>query len=124
MPNTSDILTVSLSLSSHTSFLSHFSKLSFTFSMTQSPRGQRPEIIKLQNSLKPLLFNLIPFYLFPSKKQNHKQLMKVPSSMLIIIFLSLLPLLLQPSHSATILVDGVSEWKNPTVHIGDSIGKY
>ncbi|GMY29473.1 early nodulin-55-2 [Fagus crenata] len=47
--------------------------------------------------------------------------MKVPSSMLIIIFLSLLPLLLQPSHSATILVDGVSEWKNPTVHIGDSI---
>ncbi|KAK4601707.1 hypothetical protein RGQ29_011017 [Quercus rubra] len=46
--------------------------------------------------------------------------MKVPS-MLIIVFLSLFALILQPSHSTTILVDGVSEWKNPAVHIGDSI---
>ncbi|XP_050269384.1 early nodulin-55-2 [Quercus robur] len=46
--------------------------------------------------------------------------MKVPS-MLIIFFLSLFALILQPSHSTTILVDGVSEWKNPAVHIGDSI---
>ncbi|KAK4280221.1 hypothetical protein QN277_011869 [Acacia crassicarpa] len=42
------------------------------------------------------------------------------------MFLSLLPILLLPlffqcCFCATILVDGASEWKNPTVHIGDSI---
>lgn len=39
------------------------------------------------------------------------------------IFLCLLSSLFQHSHSTTILVDGVSEWKNPTVHVGDSISK-
>ncbi|OIV98870.1 hypothetical protein TanjilG_21701 [Lupinus angustifolius] len=38
-----------------------------------------------------------------------------------IFFFSLLPLLFQSSHCITILVDGSSEWKNPNVHIGDSI---
>nr|XP_011458502.1 PREDICTED: uncharacterized protein LOC101293943 isoform X2 [Fragaria vesca subsp. vesca] len=36
-------------------------------------------------------------------------------------FLGLLSLLFQHSHSTTMLVDGISEWKNPTVHVGDSI---
>lgn len=40
------------------------------------------------------------------------------------IFLCLLSSLFQHSHSTTILVDGVSEWKNPTVHVGDSISKF
>ncbi|KAF3445504.1 hypothetical protein FNV43_RR10680 [Rhamnella rubrinervis] len=39
----------------------------------------------------------------------------------IFCFFSLLYLLVQPSHSSTILVDGVSEWKDPIVHVGDSI---
>ncbi|BFG40782.1 hypothetical protein CerSpe_270560 [Prunus speciosa] len=38
-----------------------------------------------------------------------------------LIFLCFLSFLFQHSHSTTILVDGVSEWKNPTVHVGDSI---
>ncbi|BAT94320.1 hypothetical protein LR48_Vigan02g202000 [Vigna angularis] len=38
-----------------------------------------------------------------------------------ILFFLLLPSLFKLSHSATILVDGSSEWKNPTVSIGDSI---
>ena len=38
-----------------------------------------------------------------------------------IFFFTLLPLLFHYSHCTTILVDGSSEWKNPTVHIGDSI---
>ncbi|KAJ7969801.1 early nodulin-like protein 1 isoform X2 [Quillaja saponaria] len=42
-------------------------------------------------------------------------------SSFLIYFFSLLPLLFQPSHSNTILVDGFSEWKSPIVHIGDSI---
>ncbi|XP_037496213.1 zyxin isoform X1 [Jatropha curcas] len=33
----------------------------------------------------------------------------------------LLSLIFQICNSTTILVDGVSEWKNPTVHVGDSI---
>ncbi|CAB4289222.1 unnamed protein product [Prunus armeniaca] len=37
-------------------------------------------------------------------------------SMLIFIFLCFLSFLFQHSHSTTILVDGVAEWKNPTVH--------
>ncbi|XP_020232109.1 uncharacterized protein LOC109812533 [Cajanus cajan] len=39
----------------------------------------------------------------------------------LVLFLFLLPPLFRLSHSATILVDGSSEWKNPTVSIGDSI---
>ncbi|RDY04844.1 hypothetical protein CR513_11386, partial [Mucuna pruriens] len=39
----------------------------------------------------------------------------------IFFFTLLLPLLFHSSHCTTILVDGSSEWKNPTVHIGDSI---
>ncbi|KAK7315261.1 hypothetical protein VNO77_33799 [Canavalia gladiata] len=38
-----------------------------------------------------------------------------------IFFFTFLPLLFQSSHCTTILVDGSSEWKNPTVQIGDSI---
>ncbi|KAJ6335856.1 hypothetical protein OIU78_012459 [Salix suchowensis] len=45
--------------------------------------------------------------------------MKIPSMLLLL--LSLLSLLSQPSCSTTILVDGVSEWKDPGVYIGDSI---
>jgi hypothetical protein len=47
--------------------------------------------------------------------------MKVSS--MLIFFLSLLLSLFQASLSTTILIDGVSEWKNPA-HIGDSISKY
>ncbi|XP_050366259.1 uncharacterized protein LOC126784790 [Argentina anserina] len=36
-------------------------------------------------------------------------------------FMCLLSLHFQHSHSTTILVDGVSEWKDPVVHVGDSI---
>ncbi|XP_044475215.1 uncharacterized protein LOC123203102 [Mangifera indica] len=43
------------------------------------------------------------------------------SSFLLFFFLSVLPLLSQPSQSTAILVDGVSEWKSPTVHVGDFI---
>lgn len=59
-----------------------------------------------------------------------KQLfMKISNSMTIIIFFffSLLISLLvniQPCQSTTLLVDGVSEWKHPVVHVGDSISKY
>ncbi|XP_052723229.1 uncharacterized protein LOC108345367 isoform X1 [Vigna angularis] len=38
-----------------------------------------------------------------------------------IFFFTLLPLLFPSSHCTTITVDGSSEWKNPTVHVGDSI---
>ncbi|KAK7364486.1 hypothetical protein VNO80_13183 [Phaseolus coccineus] len=38
-----------------------------------------------------------------------------------IFFFTLLPLLFHSSHCTTITVDGSSEWKNPTVHVGDSI---
>uniref|UniRef100_A0A5B6YHK9 Putative Cupredoxin superfamily protein isoform 1 n=1 Tax=Davidia involucrata TaxID=16924 RepID=A0A5B6YHK9_DAVIN len=42
------------------------------------------------------------------------------SSMIVFLF-SFLTLLFQLSHSTTVVVDGVSEWRNPTVHVGDSI---
>ncbi|KAI4348097.1 hypothetical protein L6164_008858 [Bauhinia variegata] len=42
-------------------------------------------------------------------------------SLFLIFFFSLLSLLIQSSNCTTILVDGASEWKNPIVHIGDSI---
>ncbi|XP_022765859.1 uncharacterized protein LOC111310680 [Durio zibethinus] len=45
--------------------------------------------------------------------------MKIFSMLIFLIFL-LFPFFLA-SQSATILVDGVSEWKNPSVHVGDSI---
>ncbi|KAJ6681494.1 hypothetical protein OIU74_019890 [Salix koriyanagi] len=47
------------------------------------------------------------------------QLMKIFSMLLFL--LSLLSLLSQPSDSTTIMVDGFSEWKDPSVYIGDSI---
>ncbi|XWS23552.1 hypothetical protein CRYUN_Cryun28dG0024800 [Craigia yunnanensis] len=40
---------------------------------------------------------------------------------MLIFLISLLSPFFLASHSATILVDGVSEWKNPSVHVGDSI---
>ncbi|KAK8580172.1 hypothetical protein V6N13_143297 [Hibiscus sabdariffa] len=40
---------------------------------------------------------------------------------LLIFLISLLFPFFLASQSATILVDGVSQWKNPTVHVGDSI---
>ncbi|XP_002265483.1 early nodulin-like protein 14 [Vitis vinifera] len=43
------------------------------------------------------------------------------SSMLVVFFTSFLTLLFQLSLSTTVVVDGVSEWKNPIVHVGDSI---
>ncbi|KAK6115067.1 hypothetical protein DH2020_007336 [Rehmannia glutinosa] len=43
-------------------------------------------------------------------------------SSMLFLFLSLVtPLLFQLSESATFVVDGVSEWKNPHVQIGDSV---
>ncbi|XP_028106895.1 uncharacterized protein LOC114305946 [Camellia sinensis] len=47
-------------------------------------------------------------------------IMEVPSR-LVFLLVSLLSLVFSLSDSATVVVDGVSEWKNPTVHIGDSI---
>ncbi|XP_040995859.1 uclacyanin-3 [Juglans microcarpa x Juglans regia] len=47
--------------------------------------------------------------------------MKASSMLFFFSFIFLVCSLLQPSHSIKILVDGVSKWKNPTVHIGDSI---
>ncbi|KAK6131472.1 hypothetical protein DH2020_034780 [Rehmannia glutinosa] len=43
------------------------------------------------------------------------------SSMLALFFSLVTPLLFQLSQSATFVVDGVSEWKNPHVQIGDSV---
>ncbi|KAI3686056.1 hypothetical protein L1987_79726 [Smallanthus sonchifolius] len=45
--------------------------------------------------------------------------MKYIKSVMIFTFISLF--LQQFAHSATLVVDGVSEWKNPTVQVGDSI---
>ncbi|XP_059630492.1 early nodulin-like protein 15 [Cornus florida] len=43
------------------------------------------------------------------------------SSMLVFLF-SILSLLFKLSHSKTVItVDGYSEWRNPSVHVGDSI---
>ncbi|XP_015886425.3 early nodulin-like protein 18 [Ziziphus jujuba] len=51
--------------------------------------------------------------------------MKISSPMPTIIFFSSLVISLlvniQPCQSSTLLVDGVSEWKHPVVHVGDSI---
>ncbi|EEF38029.1 conserved hypothetical protein [Ricinus communis] len=41
--------------------------------------------------------------------------------MLLLLLLAFLSWLSQPSYSKTILVDGVTEWNNPNVHVGDSI---
>ncbi|KAL7162384.1 hypothetical protein ACSBR2_042799 [Camellia fascicularis] len=46
--------------------------------------------------------------------------MEVPFR-LVFLLVSLLSLVFSLSDSSTVVVDGVSEWKNPTVHIGDSI---
>ncbi|KAI3464669.1 hypothetical protein Pfo_021332 [Paulownia fortunei] len=43
------------------------------------------------------------------------------SSMLILLFSLLTLLLFQFSETATVVVDGVSEWRNPQVQIGDSV---
>ncbi|KAA8537904.1 hypothetical protein F0562_027516 [Nyssa sinensis] len=45
------------------------------------------------------------------------------SSKLVFLF-SYLTILFQLSHSTTVVVDGVSEWRNPTLHVGDYISKY
>ncbi|KAL8243235.1 hypothetical protein R6Q59_009493 [Mikania micrantha] len=45
--------------------------------------------------------------------------MEVKNVMMIFTFITLF--LQKFAHSATLVVDGVSEWKNPTVQIGDSI---
>ncbi|KAG8378101.1 hypothetical protein BUALT_Bualt08G0103200 [Buddleja alternifolia] len=42
-------------------------------------------------------------------------------SMLIFILSVVIPLLFELSESATIVVNGVSEWKNPQLQIGDSV---
>ncbi|KAK3043876.1 hypothetical protein RJ639_000575, partial [Escallonia herrerae] len=43
------------------------------------------------------------------------------SSVLLFFLFSLLSLLFQHGHCSTVVVDGVSEWKNPTVQAGDSV---
>ncbi|KAK3230113.1 hypothetical protein Dsin_001994 [Dipteronia sinensis] len=43
------------------------------------------------------------------------------SSMLVFFLLSVLCVLIIQAQSTTILVDGVSDWNNPSVHVGDSI---
>ncbi|KAK2659035.1 hypothetical protein Ddye_005568 [Dipteronia dyeriana] len=43
------------------------------------------------------------------------------SSMLVFFLLSVLCVLIIQAQSTTILVDGVSEWNNPSVHVGDSV---
>ncbi|KAF4354226.1 hypothetical protein G4B88_006977 [Cannabis sativa] len=47
--------------------------------------------------------------------------MEFSISYLIILLSILLSLLSQTCQSTKILVDGVSEWKDPTVHVGDSV---
>ncbi|GKU90678.1 hypothetical protein SLEP1_g4645 [Rubroshorea leprosula] len=47
--------------------------------------------------------------------------MQISSSLMLTFLLLSLSLFPHPSHSTTVLVDGVSEWKNPIVHVGDSI---
>lgn len=43
----------------------------------------------------------------------------------VIIFFTFITLFLQHfTHSSTLVVDGVSQWKNPSVQIGDSISKF
>lgn len=46
------------------------------------------------------------------------------SSMLIFLFSVVALLLFQFSESATVVVDGVSEWKNPQLQVGDSVSKF
>ncbi|KAF8404432.1 hypothetical protein HHK36_009317 [Tetracentron sinense] len=53
------------------------------------------------------------------QRQRKRTLMETFS--MLILFLSFLTLLFQPSYSKTIVVDGVEEWRNPSVHVGDSI---
>ncbi|XP_076946149.1 uncharacterized protein LOC143617497 [Bidens hawaiensis] len=43
------------------------------------------------------------------------------SVIMIIIFTFITMVLQQFAHSATVVVDGVTEWKNPTVQVGDSV---
>ncbi|XP_057503684.1 early nodulin-like protein 18 [Actinidia eriantha] len=47
--------------------------------------------------------------------------MESPSRLVFLLISLLTSLLLQFSDSATLVVDGVSEWRNPSVHIGDCI---
>ncbi|KAJ9166813.1 hypothetical protein P3X46_021510 [Hevea brasiliensis] len=47
--------------------------------------------------------------------------MKISFMLSFLLLFLLLSLLCQHCHSAKIFVDGVSEWKNPSVHVGDSI---
>ncbi|EXC19886.1 hypothetical protein L484_017863 [Morus notabilis] len=47
--------------------------------------------------------------------------MKFLSTLIVVFFSLFLSLLFQASQSTTILVDGVSEWKDPIVHVGDSV---
>lgn len=64
------------------------------------------------------------FFLSSKTKQVHETIIMSFSPILSFFFFSTLTFLFLSSHSSTILVDGTSEWKNPTVYIGDSIGKY
>ncbi|XP_057502089.1 early nodulin-like protein 9 [Actinidia eriantha] len=47
--------------------------------------------------------------------------MEAPSRLVFLLIYLLTSLLLQFSDSTKLVVDGVSEWRNPSVHIGDSI---
>ncbi|KAI7743921.1 hypothetical protein M8C21_002243 [Ambrosia artemisiifolia] len=52
-------------------------------------------------------------------EKTRKIPMEFKKSVMIFIFITMF--LQQFAHSATLVVDGVSEWKNPTVQVGDSI---
>ena len=45
------------------------------------------------------------------------------SSSKLVFFFCILSLFSRPSLSASFLVDGVSVWKTPVVHVGDSVSK-
>lgn len=72
--------------------------------------------------------NFVPFisptsYInFPTRMQQ-RQLRKM-SQPLTILLCSALSLFFHGALSSTVVVDGVSEWKDPTVHVGDIVGEF
>lgn len=46
------------------------------------------------------------------------------SKLLMILLFSALSHFFPGVLSSTVVVDGVSEWKNPTVHVGDIVGEF
>lgn len=50
-------------------------------------------------------------------------MMKMAMLVTFLFCFSVFSLVWEVGHCSTVLVDGVSEWKNPTVHVGDTVGK-